>query len=159
MIKSLDNRVAGYLPEYQEVIRDDRMKAITIRQILTMSSGIDEARLSFDKVFANPVQEVLRWRLLYEPGHGFKYSSAAAHLLGGVLRAVTGQSELDFARTELLRPLGTDEVVWYADKTGLQSGGMSALWRSQDMNWASCISGEAVGGDRSSLPPDTCQSP
>lgn len=133
LIKSLDTRVADYFPEYQDVIRDDRMKAITIRHILTMSSGIDEARLSFDKVFANPAQEVLRWRLLYEPGHGFKYSSAAAHLLGGVLRAATGQSVLDFARAELLRPLGTGEVIWYADKSGLQSGGMSGLWRSRDM--------------------------
>ncbi len=133
LIKSLDSRVAGYFPEYQDEIRDDRMKAVTIRHLLTMSSGIDEARLSFDKVFANPVKEVLRWRLLYEPGHGFKYSSAAAHLLGGVLRAVSGQSVLDFARAELLRPLQIGEVLWYADKTGLQSGGMSGLWRSRDI--------------------------
>jgi len=132
-ITSLDNRVADYFPEYRVVIQDERMKAITIRQILTMSSGIDEARLSFDKVFANPVEEILRWRLLYEPGHGFRYSSAAAHLLGGVLRAVSGQSVLDFARAELFRPLGMGEVAWYADKTGLQSGGMSGLWRSRDL--------------------------
>lgn len=133
LITSLDNRVAGYFPEYRNVIQDGRMKDITIRHIMTMSSGIDEARLSFDKAFDNPVEQILSWRLLYEPGHGFRYSSAAAHLLGGVLRAAIGQPVLDFARAELFRPLGIGEVVWYADKTGLQSGGMSGLLRSRDL--------------------------
>ena len=133
LIKSLDTRVTSYFPEYRDVIRDDRMSAVTIRHLLSMSSGIDEASLSFDKAFADPVREVLGWRLLFEPGHGFKYSSAGAHLLGGVLRAVSGQSVLEFARAELFGPLGIGEVVWYADGTGLQSGGMSALWRSRDM--------------------------
>jgi CubicO group peptidase (beta-lactamase class C family) len=133
LLTSLDDRVADYYPEYRQVIQDDRMKVVTIRQLLTMSSGIDEARLSFDKAFANPVEEILRWRLLYEPGHGFRYSSAAAHLLGGVLRAATHGSVLDFARAELFGPLGMREVVWYADRTGLQSGGMSGLWRSRDL--------------------------
>ena len=132
-ITSLDNRVIDYFPEYRDLIRDDRMTTVTIRHILTMSSGIDEAQLSFDKAYSNPVAEILGWRLLYDPDHGFKYSSAAAHLLGGVLRAATGQSVLDFARAELFGPLGMGEVVWYADKTGLQSGGMSGLWRSRDL--------------------------
>jgi CubicO group peptidase (beta-lactamase class C family) len=63
---------------------------------------------------------------------GFRYSSAAAHLLGGVLRKAAGRSVLDFAEVELFRPLGFGPVTWYADKTGLQSGGMSVLFRSRD---------------------------
>jgi CubicO group peptidase (beta-lactamase class C family) len=133
LIASLDARVVDYFPEYQNGIRDDRMKTITVKHLLTMSSGIDEVQLNFDQAYANPVEEILRWRLLYEPGHGFRYSSAGAHLLGGVLRAVSGQSVLDFARAELLGPLGIGQVTWYADKTGLQSGGMSGLWRARDM--------------------------
>src|SRR5579884_3979710 len=86
LITSLDNRVVDYFPQYQSGIQDERIKAITIKQILTMSSGIDDMGLSFDKVFADPVAEILKRRLLYAPGHGFNYSSPAAHLLGGVLR-------------------------------------------------------------------------
>lgn len=97
-----------------------------------MSSGIDEMRVSFDKVLSNPIQDILHQKLLCTPGLGFKYSSPAAHLLGGVLRKATGTSVLDFAERELLHPLGIRLIVWYADKTGLQSGGMSGLWRSRD---------------------------
>ena len=118
---------------YGDASRDGlhNMQSMT-KSVSSALVGI-EARLSFDKAFANPVEEILRWRLLYDPGHGFSYSSAAAHLLGGVLRAVSGQSVLDFARAELFRPLGMGEVAWYADKTGLQSGGMSGLLRSRDL--------------------------
>jgi len=133
LITSLDNRIVDSFPEYQNAIQDERMRSITIRHILTMSSGLDEVQLSFDKSFANPVVEIMRQRLLYAPGTGFKYSSAAAHLLGGVLRKVSGQSVLAFAEAELFRPLGMGKVVWYADATGLQSGGMSGLWRSRDI--------------------------
>ncbi|HVN03963.1 MAG TPA: serine hydrolase [Bryobacteraceae bacterium] len=133
LIKSLDCRAVDYFPEYQRGIQDERFNRLTIRQLLTMSSGLDELGFSFDKAFADPVAEILKQHLLFAPGQGFKYSSPAAHLLGGVLRKAAGQSVLAFAETELFRPLGMGEVVWYADKTGLQSGGMSGLWRSRDL--------------------------
>jgi CubicO group peptidase (beta-lactamase class C family) len=133
LIKSLDNKVLDYYPEYRSVISDQRVREITIWHLLTMASGIDEMQLSFDKVLSNPIAEILRQRLLYLPGGGFQYSSPAAHLLGGVLRKATGRSVLDFARTELFQPLGLGRVEWYADSTGLQSGGLSGLWRSRDL--------------------------
>jgi CubicO group peptidase (beta-lactamase class C family) len=133
LITSLDHRVLDYFAEYQDEIGDPRMRDVTIRHLLTMASGLDETRLSFDKGLADPIAGILRQKLLYAPGQGFRYSSAAAHLLGGVLRKAVGRPVLEFAQTELFRPLGMGRVDWYADKTGLQSGGMSGLWRSRDM--------------------------
>jgi len=133
LIKSLDNKVLDYYPEYRSVISDQRVREITIRHLLTMASGIDEMQLSFDKVLSDPIAEILRQRLLYRPGGGFKYSSPASHLLGGVLRKATGTSVLGFAQTELFHPLGLGRVEWYADSKGLQSGGLSGLWRSRDV--------------------------
>jgi CubicO group peptidase (beta-lactamase class C family) len=133
LIASVETKIVGYFPEYQDAITDPRVREISIRHVLTMSSGIDEMRLSFDKALADPIMEILRQRLLYAPGSGFKYSSPAAHLLGGVLRKATGKPVLEFAETELFRPLGMGHVEWYADKTGLQSGGLSGLFRSRDV--------------------------
>ena len=133
LITSLENRVLDYFPEFRRAIRDPRMQDIHIRHLLTMASGIDETQLSFDKHLASPIEEIWRQRLLFGPGQGFKYSSFAAHLLGGRLRKVTGTSVLDFARTELFAPLGIGQVVWYADQTGLQSGGMRGSWRARDI--------------------------
>jgi len=133
LISSLENRALEYFPEYRDVPSDPRMGEITIKELLTMSSGIDEAPLSFDQAVANPLQEILRQRLTFSPGHGFRYSSAGAHLLGGVLRKATGKTPLEFANAALFSPLGMNHVEWYADKTGLQSGGMSGLFRARDI--------------------------
>ena len=40
---------------------------------------------------------------------------------------------LEFAQTELFSPLGMGPTVWYSDKTGLQSGGLSGLFRARDL--------------------------
>ena len=133
LIPSLDRKALDYFPEYRDVLTDPRAADITIRNLLTMSSGIGEMQLSFDKKLANPIPEILRQRLVFAPGQGFQYSSAAAHLLGGVLRKATGKTPLEFAETELFGPLGMGHVVWYGDSTGLQSGGLSGLFRARDM--------------------------
>lgn len=132
LITSLDTRVLDHFPEYSDAIVDARMKNVTVRHLLTMASGIAEVKLAFDRELSNPVKEILSQHLLYAPGEGFTYSSAAAHLLGAALRKAAGRSVLEFAEQELFRPLGIHRVVWYADKTGLQSGGMSALFRARD---------------------------
>jgi CubicO group peptidase (beta-lactamase class C family) len=90
-------------------------------------------KLSFDKELANPISDILHQRLLFPPGHGFQYSSPAAHVLGGVLKKATGQTPLVFALTELFHPLGFGPVLWYGDRNGLQSGGLSGLFRARDI--------------------------
>ncbi len=132
-IGSLEEKALGYLPGLRGAAADPRAANITIRNLLTMSSGIDEIPLSFDKGRNDPLRDVVGRLLIFKPGAGFRYSSAAAHVLGGVLRAATRQSVFTFAQTELFRPLGMEQITWYADSTGLQSGGMSALFRSRDI--------------------------
>ncbi|HTQ54404.1 MAG TPA: serine hydrolase [Bryobacteraceae bacterium] len=132
-IRSLDDKVLDYLPAFQGIVTDERVKRITIRHLLTMSSGIDATRGSFDKIMAHPVPDTLRGRLIFDPGAGFKYSDPGAHLLGSVLWKATGMPVLEFARKELFGPLGVERFTWYADNVGLQSGGMSGLCRARDI--------------------------
>lgn len=154
MIRSLDEKVLDHLPEYRENIRDPRMGEVAIRHLLTMSSGLDEMGLSFDHAFDDPVAEIVKQPLRFSPGRGFRYSSPAAHLLGAVLRKAVGQPVLAFAEVELFRPLEMGPVEWYVDKTGLQSGGMSGLWRSRDfLKLGELYLGRADGrGAKSSRP-------
>ena len=133
LIRSIDDKVLDYLPEYRTSATDSRVQHVTIRHLLTMSSGLDELPLSFDKAVQNPVAEIIKARLIFDPDRGFKYSSAGAHVLGAVLRSATGTGVADYARAELFAPLGMGPFEWYADKTGLQSGGMSGLFRARDI--------------------------
>jgi CubicO group peptidase (beta-lactamase class C family) len=132
-ITSLDNKALDYLPEYRDIITDQRVRSITIRHLLTMTSGLGAANGSFDKILTHPVPDILRQQLLNEPGSGFRYSDLGAHLLGAVLEKATGTPVMNYSQTQLFGPLGVRRFLWYGDNTGIRSGGFSGLFRAQDI--------------------------
>lgn len=86
-----------------------RVAAITLRQLLTMTSGlpedpsggVDPARSGVDWV-----RSILREGTVQPAGTGFAYSNSGSHLLAAILRTATGTSVLDYARARLFDPLG-----------------------------------------------------
>lgn len=101
-IESLDDQVSKYLPEFKE---DDRDK-ITIRNLLTMSSGLnwDEA---YTALFSKTTEAyygdnirglVMGLEAVEEPGKQFSYKSGDTQLLSFVLEAaLAGKGRKDSA--------------------------------------------------------------
>lgn len=99
-IESLDDKVSKYLPEFKE---DDRDK-ITIRDLLTMSSGLnwDEA---YTALFSKTTEAyygdnirglVMGLEAVEEPGKQFSYKSGDTQLLSFVLEsALSGKWKKD----------------------------------------------------------------
>jgi CubicO group peptidase (beta-lactamase class C family) len=90
---------------------------INIRQLLDHTSGLPNPiplrwvhlaaeHSSFDEDAA--LAQVLRdyARLRYEPGQKFFYSNIGYWLLGKIIEKITGQPYADYARANVLRPLG-----------------------------------------------------
>lgn len=127
----LDQKVLDFFPEIKSP-RDPRAMAITIRHLLTMSSGIREGPPGWDKNDGNPALSALNQALDSEPGSKFNYSGYANHVLAAVLVRATHQDFMSYAETNLLRPLGVSKVVWYKDKNGLELGCGSSLWLARD---------------------------
>jgi CubicO group peptidase (beta-lactamase class C family) len=120
-IKSLDQTVGELLAPHLPKDADPRLARITVKQLLTMTSGLsgDDASLDGDEtVFTamlwSPdwVRHILSRRLQTEPGEHFAYSSAGSHLLSAIVADLSGQSTLAFARAKLFDPLGirTDDA-------------------------------------------------
>ncbi len=128
---TLDQRVLDFFPEIKSP-RDPRVKAITIRHLLTMSSGIREGPPGWDKNDDHPAVSALSQTLDSDPGAKFNYSGYANHILAAVLVRATHQDFMSYAETSLLRPLGVSKVVWYKDKSGLELGCGSSLWLARD---------------------------
>ena len=104
-IKSLDEPISDFLPEYNE---GDKSK-ITIRHLLTMSSGID-----FDESYSNPLgfaaeayygsdlrKLIFKYGIKSEPGKNFEYLSGNTQLLGFILKEATGLNVSDYASQKL----------------------------------------------------------
>ena len=116
-IKSLDEPVANYLPEFE----GDK-KNITIRHILTMSSG-----LSWSESYVSPFCDVaelyydtddrdlaLNRRTIEEdPGNIFNYKSGDTQVLMYILNAATGSSVSEYASEKLWSKIGAEsEAMW-----------------------------------------------
>jgi CubicO group peptidase (beta-lactamase class C family) len=127
-IKSVDQPVSDFLPEFKE---GDKHK-ITVRHLLTMSSGID-----FDEDYSSPFaypakayygdnlkELTLQYGTKQEPGKIFRYLSGDSQLLAFVLTAATGTTVSEYASEKLWKPIGaTHPALWNLDhKDGIEKG-------------------------------------
>jgi len=127
----LDNPVVGGIARRAGyALGDPRMESITLRQLLSHSTGFGD---HLDYFFAPTTDEVstmltkaLGGRLYADPGTSYWYSNINFHLVGMLIEQATGQSYESAVRAMLLEPLGltsfrlavddanVDGAPWYA---------------------------------------------
>ncbi len=125
-IKSIDQPVGDFLPEF----REGTAAKITIKHLLTMSSGIN-----FNESYTNPLaypaaayygsdleKLTYSYDAVDEPGKVFKYLSGNTALLSFVLKKATGMTLSDYASEKLWKPLGArNTALWSLDhKDGVE---------------------------------------
>ncbi len=108
-------------------------KDITIKQLLTMNSGLVGYGPLYPPGSNTGIQgDCINWTLdkiplLYTPGQAgaFEYSSDGPNLLSGIITNVTGKSAEEFAKEYLFEPLGIseDEYNWWHDDKNVSYGG------------------------------------
>lgn len=131
----LDQEIAGVLPEGRE-LDDPGKRAITVRHLLTMTSGLESTSFgNYGSWVAsrNWVRAALTRPLLAEPGTRFSYSTGGTHLLSATLSRAAGRSTHDFARRHLFDPLGIGPSAWARDRQGIHVGGNNLSLRPRDM--------------------------
>lgn len=102
----LDQTLAELLPAHADAMTD-QIKSVTLRQLLTMTAGM-QGRPLVDTSAEDLIDQMVSDALVSEPGTAFLYSNASAHLVGAVLRYAVDRPLLDYAREKLLDPLGID---------------------------------------------------
>ncbi len=121
VIKSIDEPIFSYFPEYAKYF-DSTKRKITIRHLLTMTSGLEwdentsyldpkNSEIQMD-VSDDPVQFILSRKLTSVPGTTWNYSAASATLLGEILRKATGEKVDRYAEKNLFAPLGIKKYTW-----------------------------------------------
>src|SRR6266446_92735 len=116
LLTDLDAPALSFFPEY-EALRTPEKDRITLRHLLTMSSGLawNETTVPYTDPSNNYVQMeeapradhyVLAQPLAAQPGEVFNYNTGTANLLGLILRKVSGKRLDAFAKETLFDPLG-----------------------------------------------------
>jgi len=117
---SLDDEVRKYIPEWA-----DHGSPITIRQLLTHTSGLRDAFML--QGLAPPREDggdpndailkiLARARgLNFPPGSEFQYNNGAYNLLGSIVKRVSGQSLRAFTDANIFKPLGMTHTHFHDD--------------------------------------------
>jgi CubicO group peptidase (beta-lactamase class C family) len=115
-LKSVDERVSQWYPEW----RQGRKRGITIRHLLTQTSGLQADRKTGTEIYGNPdfVQLALCAELSADPGTRFFYNNKATNLLAGLVQRISGQRLDLYLRNEVFAPLGITDVTWELDPAG-----------------------------------------
>ena len=130
-----DQPIAELLPEAAG-LDDAGKRAITVRHLLTMTSGLESTSFgNYGSWVAsrNWVQAALARPLQAEPGTRFAYSTGGTHLLSAALSRAAGRSTHDFAREHLFGPLGIHRSAWARDRQGIHVGGNNLSLLPRDM--------------------------
>ncbi len=153
-----DQPAADYIPAW----RIDGRAAITLRHLMSMTSGLDDTGLALRSVAGDQFAINAAAPLRDPPGSRWAYNTAAYHLLFHILVAATGRTLEDYARERLLDPLGMNDTRWIAASgrgdRGPVTNYYSAAATARDLarfgDWI------AAGGERASRPrvrPDLLQ--
>lgn len=120
-IGSVDDEVVKYIPEYNR----GRQKDITIRNLLTMSAGMDwdEAYASLLSVtthgyYGNDLYNlIMSLDIVDTPGVQYSYRSGETQLLSFVVEAATGETISRYAEKRLWQPMmAGQDAFWLLDK-------------------------------------------
>jgi CubicO group peptidase (beta-lactamase class C family) len=133
-IDSLEDKVSRYIPGLRGSAYDD----VTVRQLLTMSSGVrwnedyedpnaDVARFNNAKPEAGLDATVSYMRQLpraHPPGEVWNYNTGETNLIGVLVSSATGKSLAQYLQERIWHPGGMEaEATWLQGKTGHEIAG------------------------------------
>ena len=133
-IRSLEAPVTDYIPE----LKGSGYDGVTVRQLLTMSSGVrwnenyedpnsDVARAGSGAVEPgiNPIVSYMRrLRRANPPGSKFTYNTGETDLVGVLVAKATGKGLAEYASEKIWKPFGMErDGIWITDRAGHERGG------------------------------------
>lgn len=106
-----DERAADTLQEWRS---DEQKRRITIRHILSLTSGLGGGTIGRPPTYADAVAAPV----LAPPGERFAYGPAPFQVFGEILRRKIGGDPLDYMQRRLFDPIGIRPTHWRVGRDG-----------------------------------------
>lgn len=127
----LDDRVATFFPELLPDSVSDNLASMTVRHLLTMTSGIKP-----DWGLRSKTRHWVRAFLSKEvqmPGRDFAYDSLSTYLLSAIVQRATGMTLLDYLKLKIFHPMHITEVAWEVSPEGYNTGGWGLYLQTESL--------------------------
>ncbi len=160
-IRSLDDKVSQYVPGLRGSAYDD----VTVRQLLTMSSGVrwnedyedpnaDVAKFNNAEPEAGMDATVSYMRKLpraHPPGEVWHYNTGETNLVGVLVSSATGKPLAQYLQEKIWQPAGMEApATWLLSKTGQEIAGccLQAATRDYARFGLFVLAGGKAGGQQ-----------
>jgi CubicO group peptidase (beta-lactamase class C family) len=131
---SVENRVLDYFPGEGPAQPGDNLRAMRVRDLLTMTTGHDtDATGALHQTGKNWTRAFLAQPVEHQPGTHFVYNSAATYMLSAIAQRLTGERILDYLQPRLFAPLGITHPTWETSPEGIDVGGWGLAVTTADI--------------------------
>lgn len=132
---ALTDKVIDFFPDKLPAEVSDNLKAMTVRDLLTMTCGHDEEPSG---VFRGGqdidwVQAFLAHPVIHEPGTFYLYNSLGTYMLSAIVQQVTGEKVVDYLNSRLFEPLHISKPKWEESPQGINCGGWGLYLKTEDL--------------------------
>lgn len=136
-INSIEDNLGLFFGNHPSISSNDHKKSITIKQLLTMKSGLSSVDKGIEPIklikSKDWVDHILKRPLQSSPGTKFDYNSANTHILSAIITKTTGMNAAMFAKKYLFDPLGINQFIWDNDSKGNSFGGGNLYLKPEDL--------------------------
>ncbi len=130
---SIDDPVLKFFPEDAPAVPSDKLKAMRVRDLLTMSTGHQEEAKVKEITDQTWVKTFLNHPVPHKPGTHFQYNTPATFMLSAIVQKTTGHTTLEYLKPRLFDPLGIENPQWDANPEGISLGGYGLHVRTEDI--------------------------
>jgi CubicO group peptidase (beta-lactamase class C family) len=131
---SIDDTVLSFFPEDGPAEPTDNLKAMRVRDLLSMSSGQHaDAIAGFPYASSALARTFLALPVAHKPGTHFVYNTPASYMLSAIVQKVSGTTLLDYLGPRLFEPLGIRSPTWETSADGVSMGGYGLSVRTEDI--------------------------
>ncbi len=127
---AVTDKVISFFPEYLPEEISSNLQALTIEDLLTMTTGHDTDptyRVRTGREPGDWERGFFSEPLLHQPGTQYVYNSLGTYMLAAILQKVTGEKLTDYLYPRLFRPLGIVGAEWQTSPSGVNVGGLGIV--------------------------------
>lgn len=130
---TLDDPVLKFFPDEAPAELSGNLKAMRVRDLLSMSGGHDKEP-KWELGGSGPsVKAFLAHPVVHKPGTHFQYNTPGTYMLSAILTKATGQTVLEYLKPRLFQPLGIENPEWGSTPEGYSLGGYGLFIRTEDI--------------------------
>jgi len=130
---NLTDQAAQFLLDELPKEQSDTLTSITIKDLLTMQSGLPVNYTTLRRDSTIWTRAILSQPMVAIPGERFAYDSMNSYLLSVIVQRVSGKTVLELLRDRIFSSIGIQRAAWEYSPEGVCCGGWGLYLRLEDM--------------------------